>query len=156
MFKNTGSVQCSRCILLLTKYRSRQNIAVDKISTATKYQSWHNIVVNKKSLSKKYHCRQNIHSDKISTLTKYRWRQDIDVNKISKLKKYRHWQNILVNKISTSTKYQRCAAQGTSRFFELYSISLREGLGRSKPATNPWNKHNNNNCRDCHVSLEKS
>ncbi len=28
-------------------------------------------------------------------------------------------------------------------YFELCSICLREGLGRSKPATNPWNKHNN-------------
>ncbi len=26
---------------------------------------------------------------------------------------------------------------------ELCSVCLREGLGRSKPATNPWNKHNN-------------
>ncbi len=31
---------------------------------------------------------------------------------------------------------------------ELCSICSREGLGRSKPATNPWNKHNNNDCRD--------
>ncbi len=30
-----------------------------------------------------------------------------------------------------------CAAQGTFRYFELCSICLREGLGRSKPATNP-------------------
>jgi hypothetical protein len=31
---------------------------------------------------------------------------------------------------------------------ELCSICFREGLGRSKPATNPWNKHNNNDCGD--------
>jgi len=36
-----------------------------------------------------------------------------------------------------------CAAHGTFRYSELCSICLREGLGRSKPATNPWNKHNN-------------
>jgi hypothetical protein len=36
-----------------------------------------------------------------------------------------------------------CAAHGTFRYFELCSICLREGLGRSKPAINPWNKHNN-------------
>ncbi len=38
---------------------------------------------------------------------------------------------------------QCCAAQRTFRYFELCSLCLREGLGRSKPATNPWNKHNN-------------
>jgi hypothetical protein len=38
---------------------------------------------------------------------------------------------------------RRCAAYGTFRYFELCSICLREGLCRSKPATNPWNKHNN-------------
>ncbi len=36
-----------------------------------------------------------------------------------------------------------CFAHGTFRYFELCSNCLREGLGRSKPATNPWNKHNN-------------
>ncbi len=35
------------------------------------------------------------------------------------------------------------ATHGTFRYFELCSICLREGLGSSKPATNPWNKHNN-------------
>ncbi len=30
-----------------------------------------------------------------------------------------------------------CAAHGTFRYFELCSICLRKGLGRSKPATNP-------------------
>jgi hypothetical protein len=41
-----------------------------------------------------------------------------------------------------------CAAHGTFRYFELRSICLREGLGRSKPATNPWNKHKQHNCGD--------
>jgi hypothetical protein len=43
---------------------------------------------------------------------------------------------------SGCNKYS-CAAHGTFRYFELCSICLREGLGCSKPATNPWNKHNN-------------
>jgi hypothetical protein len=29
-----------------------------------------------------------------------------------------------------------------------WTIPLREGLGRSKPATNPWNKHKQHNCGD--------
>ncbi len=33
--------------------------------------------------------------------------------------------------------YTVCAAHGTFRYFELCSICLREGLGRSKPATTP-------------------
>jgi hypothetical protein len=28
------------------------------------------------------------------------------------------------------------------------SICLREGLGHSKPAPNPWNKHKQHNCGD--------
>ncbi len=35
-----------------------------------------------------------------------------------------------------------CCAHGTFCYFELCSICLREGLGHSKPATNPWNKQN--------------
>jgi hypothetical protein len=31
----------------------------------------------------------------------------------------------------------KCFALGTFHYFELFSICLREGLGRSKPATNP-------------------
>ncbi len=41
------------------------------------------------------------------------------------------------------TQYECCFAHRTFCYFELCSICLREGLGRSKPATNPWNKHNN-------------
>ncbi len=33
--------------------------------------------------------------------------------------------------------FLNCAAHGTFRFFELCLICLREGLGCSKPATNP-------------------
>ncbi len=44
--------------------------------------------------------------------------------------------------------YTICAAHETFRYFELCSICLREGLGRSKPTTNPWNKHKQHNCGD--------
>jgi hypothetical protein len=37
----------------------------------------------------------------------------------------------------SSKVIKKCAAHGTFRYFELCSICLREGLGRSKPATNP-------------------
>jgi hypothetical protein len=43
---------------------------------------------------------------------------------------------------------KRCAAHGTFRYFELCSICLREGLGCSKPTTNPRNKHKQHNCGD--------
>jgi hypothetical protein len=36
-----------------------------------------------------------------------------------------------------------CCAHGTFRCFELCSTCLKEGLGRSKPATNSYNKHIN-------------
>ncbi len=36
-----------------------------------------------------------------------------------------------------ATNHYYCAAHGTFRYFEVCSICLREGLGRSKPATNP-------------------
>ncbi len=39
-----------------------------------------------------------------------------------------------------------CCAQGTFRCFELCSTCLKEGLGRSKPTTNPQNKHINTLC----------
>ncbi len=45
-----------------------------------------------------------------------------------------------------------CAAHRTFRYFELCSICLRESLGRSKPATNPWNKHNNTTVRISTIS----
>jgi hypothetical protein len=47
-----------------------------------------------------------------------------------------------LNRIASSL-VPYCAAHGTFRYFEICSICFREGLGRSKPATKPWNKHNN-------------
>ncbi len=64
-------------------------------------------------------------------------------------KHHKFWrrQNIGADKISRfhlfSPNYSSCAAYGTFRYFERCSVCLREGLGHSKPATNPWNKHNN-------------
>ncbi len=43
---------------------------------------------------------------------------------------------IKVEKVLSTITYH-CAAHGSFRYFELCSICLREGLGRSKPATNP-------------------
>ncbi len=45
-------------------------------------------------------------------------------------------------------KQNSCAAHRTFCYFELCSICLRKGLGRSKPTTNPWNKHKQHVCGD--------
>ncbi len=41
-----------------------------------------------------------------------------------------------------------CAARRTFCYFELCSICLKKGIGRIKPATNPWNRHKQHVCED--------
>jgi hypothetical protein len=48
-----------------------------------------------------------------------------------------------VGKVGRVGKEGKCCAHETFRCFELCSICSREGLGRSKPATNPQCKHIN-------------
>ena len=48
-----------------------------------------------------------------------------------------------VGKVGRVGKEGKCCAHETFRCFELCSICSREGLGRSKPATNPQCEHIN-------------
>ena len=69
-------------ILVLTKYRRRQNIGVDKILASTKYLRCQNVGIDKILALTKCWRRQNIGIDKILALTKCCCRQNTRVDKI--------------------------------------------------------------------------
>ena len=76
---------------------------------------------------------QNSKIKKVSNTYSYK-----DEKVYSKEKKFSVFAVINKNIVSTQKPHAYIwGAPGTFRYFQLCSICVREGLGRSKPATNP-------------------